>query len=46
MTPPPTAAPAVPQFDNYIDGRHVASSAGRTFDDVNPHNAREVVARF
>ena len=42
-----TESPArVEDFRNHIGGEWVASRNGRTFDDINPADAREVVARF
>src|SRR3954463_5106356 len=41
---PPAAR--VEEFRNCIGGEWVASASRRTFDDVNPADTREVVARF
>jgi acyl-CoA reductase-like NAD-dependent aldehyde dehydrogenase len=40
------AGAAVEEFRNHIAGEWVAARGGRTFDDVNPADTREVVARF
>jgi aldehyde dehydrogenase (NAD+) len=40
------AKAAVEEFRNHIAGEWVASGGGRTFDDVNPADTREIVARF
>ncbi|MBL8288892.1 MAG: aldehyde dehydrogenase family protein [Rubrivivax sp.] len=37
---------AVEVFRNHVGGRWVESAGGRLFDDLNPHDTREVVARF
>ena len=34
------------QFMNWIGGEPVAASTGRTFDDVNPADTRDIVGRF
>ena len=33
-------------FKNFIDGEWVGSTSGQTFEDRNPADTREVVARF
>jgi len=43
LAPPATA---VEEFHNCIGGEWRRARSGRTFDDVNPHDAREVVGRF
>ena len=40
------AKAAIEEFRNHIGGEWMAARAGRTFDDVNPADTREVVARF
>ncbi|HWH40989.1 MAG TPA: aldehyde dehydrogenase family protein [Usitatibacter sp.] len=40
------AKAAVEEFRNHIAGDWVPSRSGRTFDDVNPADTREIVARF
>src|SRR5205814_1382694 len=39
-------ASRVEEFRNHIDGEWVASRTSRTFDDVNPADTRDIVARF
>jgi len=34
------------QFMNWVGGEPVAASTGRTFDDVNPADTRDIVGRF
>jgi alpha-ketoglutaric semialdehyde dehydrogenase len=36
----------VEEFNNHIDGEWAASVTGKTFDNVNPADTREVVGRF
>jgi aldehyde dehydrogenase (NAD+) len=38
--------PRVEEFRNLVGGEWTPASTGRTFDDVNPADTREVVARF
>ena len=38
--------PAIPEFKNHIAGEWTASVSGRTFDDVNPADTRDIVGRF
>jgi len=45
QAPAPTEA-RIEEFRNCIGGEWVASRSGRTFDDVNPADTRDVVARF
>jgi acyl-CoA reductase-like NAD-dependent aldehyde dehydrogenase len=40
------AKAAVEEFRNHIAGEWVAARGGLTFDDVNPADTREIVARF
>ncbi len=40
------SSPAPETFLNHIGGEWVPSRSGRTFDDLNPADTREVVARF
>ena len=40
------AKAAFEEFRNHIAGEWVAARGGRTFDDVNPADTREIVARF
>jgi len=40
------AKAAVEEFRNHIGGEWVPSRSGRTFDNVNPADTREIVARF
>ncbi|MGE5095269.1 MAG: aldehyde dehydrogenase family protein [Betaproteobacteria bacterium] len=40
------AKAAVEEFRNHIGGEWVPSASGRTFDDVNPADTRDIVARF
>jgi alpha-ketoglutaric semialdehyde dehydrogenase len=44
--PPAAAATRVEEFRNHIGGEWVASIGGRTFDDVNPADTRDIVGRF
>ncbi len=37
---------AVETYNNYINGEWVPSKSGKTFDSVNPADARELVGRF
>jgi alpha-ketoglutaric semialdehyde dehydrogenase len=37
---------AAPQFRNLIGGEWLAASGGRSFDDVNPADTRDIVGRF
>ena len=37
---------AAEEFSNFIDGEWRASVSGRTFDDTNPADARDLVGRF
>ncbi|HEX3097281.1 MAG TPA: aldehyde dehydrogenase family protein [Usitatibacter sp.] len=48
MTDSTLAPPAstVEEFRNRIGGEWRRARSGKTFDDVNPHDAREVVGRF
>jgi aldehyde dehydrogenase (NAD+) len=36
----------IEEFHNYINGEWVRSRSGRTFDDINPADTREIVGRF
>jgi aldehyde dehydrogenase (NAD+) len=40
------ATPASPVSDNYIDGRWVASSSGKTFENRNPANTGDLIGLF
>ncbi len=40
------ATPASPVYDNYIDGRWVASSSGKTFENRNPANTGDLIGLF
>jgi len=35
-----------PEFHNLVGGQWLPSASGKTFDDVNPADARDIVARF
>ncbi len=37
---------SIPEFRNCIDGEWVVAAAGKTFDDTNPADTRDVVGRF
>ena len=38
--------PAAPVYDNYIDGRWVASTSGKTFENRNPANTGDLIGLF
>lgn len=40
------SAANIEEFTNYIDGEWVESAARKTFDNINPADARDVVGRF
>jgi acyl-CoA reductase-like NAD-dependent aldehyde dehydrogenase len=40
------SATRIEEFANHIDGEWTRASAGRTFDDLNPADTRDIVGRF
>src|SRR5918994_1062360 len=40
------ARPAVKTYQNYIDGKWVASQSGEMFENINPADSRDIVGRF